>query len=362
MITANQKMRDYINTQASYILRLEKGQQKEVIKVLEKMNNELIKKIKKIDVTGTYKATLREKRQAELIKQSNELINEYYNSISTSEKANLTELAKVQTGSVVKKIDDIIGFNYATKIDAKKARFVATNTLFGEQNKKANVGQWWSGQKASFKTKYRNAVQTGIASDNSISDLVRKVRGTRELGFTDGIMNSTYTQAKTLVRSSIQNVANEARIETYKENDDLVKGYQWSATLDGRTTAICQALDGLQWDLDYNPIGHSQEFPGATAHFGCRSTQIPIIKSLEEITGIKLKKKIKDSGTRASMTGQVPRKTNYQTWLKSQSKETQNEILGINKAKLFRSGKFNLRDFVNDENRPLTIQQIKDMK
>jgi SPP1 gp7 family putative phage head morphogenesis protein len=362
MATANQQAQDWINTQLSFILRLEKKEQREVVKVLQKMETDLAEIIRKIDVTGAVRMTTREKRQVALFKQSNEIINEYYNGITAQEKNELTKLALMESKVVQSELNKILGFEFAAKIDARTARIVATETLFGEQNKKANVGQWWSGQKSSFKVKYRDAMQSGILANDSISDMVRRLRGTRELGFTDGIMNSTYTQAKNLVRTSIQNVANEARMESYQENTDVIKGVQWSATLDNRTTPICQALDGLQWDMEFNPIGHSQEYPGATAHFGCRSTQIPVLKSFEEITGVKLKNKIEDTGTRASMTGQVPRSTTYAGWLRDQSKEIQNEILGITRAKMFRSGKFNLRDFVNDENRPLTIEQIEKKK
>jgi hypothetical protein len=61
---------------------------------------------------------------------------------------------------------------------------------------------------------------------------------------------------------------------------------QWVSTLDSRTTEICIALDGLQWTLpDYEPIGHKVDFPGAIAHWGCRSTQIAVVKSWEELGG-----------------------------------------------------------------------------
>jgi hypothetical protein len=58
------------------------------------------------------------------------------------------------------------------------------------------------------------------------------------------------------------------------------------------------------------------------------------------------------------LTGQVPATTSYQTWLKSQSKEFQEDVLGKTKAKLFRDGKLQLDKFVTRNGTELTLSQL----
>jgi len=364
MTTANQEAVNWINTQQAYIVRLEKSEQRQVINVLEKMEKDLVATIRKSEVTEAVRDITKIKRQKELLKQSNIIIDDYYKDILVDQKAELTRLSQIQSASTAKGINTLFGVDLAIKLDTKTARIVATESIFGNQNAKANITQWWSGQGAGFKTKYRNAMQTGILANDSMSDMVIRLRGSRALGYSDGIMNTSYRNAKTLVRTSVINIANESRMQTYQENNDLVKGFTWSSALDNRTTPICQALDGLSWDLDYNPIDHSYEYPGSTAHFGCRSTQVPLLKSWEELAGKKKTIIEEEIGTRSArdletgLTGKVPKSTSYNTWLKDQTKENQNDILGVEKAKLFRSGKYTVRDFVNDDGIPLTLDEI----
>jgi hypothetical protein len=58
------------------------------------------------------------------------------------------------------------------------------------------------------------------------------------------------------------------------------------------------------------------------------------------------------------MNGQVPSTMTYGEWLTEQTTELQNEALGIGKAQLFRDGKINVSDFVNNEGRILTLKEL----
>jgi len=61
---------------------------------------------------------------------------------------------------------------------------------------------------------------------------------------------------------------------------------------------------------------------------------------------------------RASMTGTVPAKMNYKTWLRKQSKQTQIKVLGKTRAELYRSGRIKIDRFVNRDYKPLTLKQL----
>jgi hypothetical protein len=64
---------------------------------------------------------------------------------------------------------------------------------------------------------------------------------------------------------------------------------------------------------------------------------------------------------RQSQFGTVDANTNYSQWLKKQSNEFQNEVLGVERAKLFRSGEFKLTDFVDDSGKVYTLDELKSL-
>jgi len=109
----------------------------------------------------------------------------------------------------------------------------------------------------------------------------------------------TDNQIMTLVRTSINQVANTASQQVYEANQDITKKYRYVATLDTRTSARCAALDGQEFEYGRGPM--------PPQHFNCRSTTVPIIDPdiLPPST----------TATRASKDGQVPINTTYGKWL-----------------------------------------------
>jgi SPP1 gp7 family putative phage head morphogenesis protein len=162
-------------------------------------------------------------------------------------------------------------------------------------------------------------------------------------------------QATTVVRTAVNHVVTNAREETYKENSDVIKGVQFVATLDERTSYICIALDGRVFDIG--------EGPRPPTHHQCRSTTVPVVKSLKELG---LSDKEFPASTRASMNGQAADTTVYPEWLKKQSVETQNAVLGKKRGELFRSGKLDLRKFSCnspcDANASKTLKELENFK
>lgn len=70
-------------------------------------------------------------------------------------------------------------------------------------------------------------------------------------------------------RTKFTEVMNKARRDWF-ESTGVVVGYQYSAILDGRTTEICEKLNGKKFKAENAPI--------PPLHFNCRSLLIPITK------------------------------------------------------------------------------------
>jgi SPP1 gp7 family putative phage head morphogenesis protein len=156
-------------------------------------------------------------------------------------------------------------------------------------------------------------------------------------------------QIISLVRTSINQVANSASQQVYEANQDITKKYRYVATLDSRTSSICAALDGQEFEYGRGPM--------PPQHFNCRSTTVPIIDPdiLPPSTIAK----------RASADGPVPINTSYGQWLKDQPLKTQQDVLGPSKVPYFNRlvEKYGARDamakLVRDDGSELTLDQLR---
>lgn len=194
--------------------------------------------------------------------------------------------------------------------------------------------------------KVEGAIRTGYAQGQTTDEIVRAIRGTKANNFKDGLLGGvTKREANAMVRTSLQAVSNQAHQAVYEENDDLIEGYIWISTLDSRTSAQCQALDGQQFKLNRGPL--------PPIHVNCRSTTIPKIKGVDLLSEAK----------RASQDGLVPAATTYYGWLKDQPAAFQNEALGVTRAALFRNGGLSADEFSRlslDKNfQPLTLEEMR---
>lgn len=219
------------------------------------------------------------------------------------------------------------------------------------------LAEWSKSMEAARMVRVRDAVRIGYVENQTTAEIVRRIRGTRANGYADGLLEIDRRSIETVVRTALSHTAAVTREAFIEENLDLVKAVEWCSTLDSRTSPICQVRDGLRYTADtHKPIGHKEPWLGGPgmAHWGCRSTSCPVLKSWREL-GIPLDDL--DPGTRASMDGQVPADMNYAQWLKKQPAARQDEVLGKTRAKLFRQGK-PLGAFVNDKGRLLTLDQL----
>ena len=194
-----------------------------------------------------------------------------------------------------------------------------------------------------FDGKVTQQLRMGISNGETISELTQRVRG---------VINTKANTAKTISRTVQTAVSAEIREETFDNNSDVVKGYEWVSVLDTRTSDICRALDGTEYELD-DP---KRRVP--PAHPNCRSTITPVLKSWKEL-GLDIDEL--DDETRRDMNGEsVSAELDYGEWLKTQDDKVQNEALGKAKAKLFRDNNLDMKDFVNRIGEPLTVAEVKE--
>lgn len=222
--------------------------------------------------------------------------------------------------------------------------------------------EWATGIEADRMARIRDSLRMGYIEGKTIAQMVREIRGTKAQNYADGIIEIDRRHAESVVRTAISHTAGVARDQYLAANADLVKAITWVATLDNKTSQTCRIRDGKQYSADdkHKPIGHTLPWLGGPgrAHWNCRSTQVPVLKSWKEL-GADINAEFTPA-QRASMDGAVPAETTYSEWLNKQSKGRQEEILGPVRAKLLRDGGLKVEQFSNDKGRFLTLEQLRE--
>ena len=217
-------------------------------------------------------------------------------------------------------------------------------------------GEWFQRIEKNTQHRIETAIQTGLVRGDSIDQMVSRLRGTKANGFLDGVFQTTRREAQTIVRTSVNHVSNQARKAFAEENQDVIKAIQIVATLDDRTSDICQSLDGRVFKIEeaqYPPFHHQ-----------CRSTTIFVTKSFKELgidiadKDVKLTRAAKQYDSLGNATrGEVPAKVYYGDWLKTQPKATQRTVLG-SKFDLWSSGNITVNQFTDARFIPRTKAQL----
>ena len=208
---------------------------------------------------------------------------------------------------------------------------------------------------------FAKTVRNGLLTGESTDKLARRLKGRlrfgqpgslRQIAQAGGEVTAVANhQVMAMVRTSINQVASAASQQVYEANQDVTKRYRYLATLDNRTSAICQALDGQEFDLGKGPV--------PPQHFNCRSTTRAVIDY--EGLGIPPPK----PGKRRSSDGLVPANQTYGQWLSNQSKAVKADVLGPEKVPYFNrlSRKYGptkaIRKFVSQDGSELTLDQLK---
>jgi SPP1 gp7 family putative phage head morphogenesis protein len=179
-----------------------------------------------------------------------------------------------------------------------------------------------------------STIRTGMVAGRTTPQIAREVSGM--------IGSRTRAQATALVRTTTNHIGSQARETFYQANEDILEGERVVATLDGKTTIECMSLDGNVY-----PVGEGPQFP---LHWGCRTLRVPVVKAQYRVPGFDPK--------RASQDGPVSGQLTYDGFLRKQSAEFQDEVLGKGRAELFRGG-MPVSKFTDDLGRAINLGRLK---
>lgn len=143
-----------------------------------------------------------------------------------------------------------------------------------------------------------DTIRMGWANKMPIDELNSLIVGTEKLRFADGLIHKQKQSARAAIDTASHHTAQVARAEARAAND--VYKYRIVATLDVRTTPICQGLDGKVFEYG----GKDARIP--PFHYFCRTVIVPELdEGFEWLSA---------GRTRSSMYGSVDSNLTYKEW------------------------------------------------
>lgn len=395
MPTSNELIFDSVVKQQVNLQRLSKGEANKLIRTLAAADKELSGLISSRLVEGQLPDFTTRRWQA--------MVTEIGRMRTSAIKAVGGSIDKAMSGTVDFALKDTkalyqaaipVEVNFATPPLAT-IRELTRSKPFGGADMVQTLGEWMVNLKEADSGRIVGAVRQGVINGETIPQIQRRVMKATQL---------TRQNSEAIARTAVNHAGNTARQEFFNENEEVIEALRWTATLDGRTSAICRARDGqhdaveIGGDMSSVPQPHISGSPRRPpAHLRCRSIMIAIldadtIAELERpfVTDSRTRA-VREKGFRADAkqrvgkekwsemsrkqraaemsierkdwtrknVGTVPADTTYDEWLRRQSPEFQNEVLGEVKAEGFRNG-ITMDQYVDRQGNELTITDLRE--
>lgn len=353
MGAANEQLQDDSIIRAIRTQAYTNGESQRVVKLLTDeivpdLERTLRSRLERIKSRGYDRGPIRTRQVQDTLVRVREIISAGTGTAFKSHKDEMNQLAADESKWQLDALDDAspISFQLNTPAPSILKQITSSRPIQGQPLQK-----WFRGMGNMAIVDTEKVIRRGLVEGQSVDDMVRQIVPRAGQGRT--VLKKLRRNADAVVRTSVNHVVTQARQQTFIENKDVVKGWQFLATLDNKTSELCISLDGRQFPVGKGPL--------PPAHVRCRSTSTPVLKSLKEMG---LKGDNYSPSTRASMDGQVPESTTMAEWLKKKVRDHEGRKLlekrmGKAKTQAFIDGKLGTQDLIDAQNRVLTIKQLR---
>lgn len=169
----------------------------------------------------------------------------------------------------------------------------------------------------------RDALVRGVATGQHPTVVARRFREA---------LGGNAASAERLARTAQLKAYQNALLETYRQNDGIVRRWRWHANLgDGRVCASCLVMHGREFPLD-QPMN---------SHWNCRCQMLSVTATWSEILGEDV---------------DIPEPPTPETgieWFLKQPESVQRELLGRSKYHAWKAGEISLEDLSKVVNDPV---------
>lgn len=335
MSTSRTFLQNASTRHAIFVSRFAGSQIKDIIPTLERIRKRTVNKL----TSGKQLTEFSKRRLDKMLKEVDDTLKELYGQMSNKVVNNMREFADYEADFSARMFTKATKAEFEVPASTAIEAGVFANPLI-LTDKKLSIEQALSQFSRRKRRELVNTIKDGVIAGKTNDEIVS------DINFVTRKIQRNHANA--LVRTITNHVSTAARNITIEENKDLVEGYEWVSTLDGRTTHTCQSLDGKVF-----PSNSSTRPP---LHWGCRSTIIPRVnKDISVFSPEKAERPAVGPDGAETVKGQ----STYNSWLKKQPKEFQEEVLGPVRARLFRDGGLTVNSFVDKNFEPLTLKQLK---
>lgn len=329
-MSANEYLISAQSRHAVFLLRRGAGLANEIIPLVERLIEQVVARVAN---TPDQSA-----RQQVMLQELQSIMTAAYAEIGEVATQGLIELAEYEGDFQARLYNTVATVQFAAPVIEQLAAIIDNDPLDIEPGRQITIRQALREYSDKKQRQITRTITDGIATQRTNAEISRDVQALASLH---------KRQADALVRTVANGTADASKRRFAEENAEFLQGERWTATLDGRTSPVCQARDGEVYPVNSGPR--------PPAHYNCRSLRVAVVRQDLQLPGFEGERPaVGDDGPST-----VSARTTYSGFLRQQSVEFQNEVLGVEKAKLFRAGKVTLKDMVNDLGEPLTIEQIR---
>jgi SPP1 gp7 family putative phage head morphogenesis protein len=340
--------------QQSHFERLKTAEVKKFDAFLVKMERDIRDKLTSVDITDFTRSRL----ERQLV-QIDTLIRRSFKEYKEVWRESILSAAEYEAGFEIRSLGQVVdGVKYTMPSDNQITTAVFDTPLgdIGGAGGGSLLEPWFDDMTATEIKRVQGAIRMGYGQGETTGDIVRRIRGTKASGYSDGVLVITKRNAETVARTALQHAAQQARGEVWKQNEDVIKLVKWVSTLDSGTSPICASLDSQEYPLDKGPR--------PPAHPNCRSTMVAVLDGkYKELSRGRTRSK-RDPVT--GKIGKVNADQTYYGWLKTQPANVQDSIIGPTRGKLLRNGGISSQRFaelsLGKNFEPLTLDQMRNLE
>jgi hypothetical protein len=153
-------------------------------------------------------------------------------------------------------------------------------------------------------------------------------------------MNRAAVRAASLVDASVHSTITNTRVRAVRDSPQKIDAFRWHSILDARVCPNCGIRSEKLYTVGFEPIGHKLPMMSSPPlHPYCRCILLPVV--------------FKD--------GKPPRADNsrFDRWLAGKPRDFQDDILGVGRTELYKSGKMSLTDLIDQTGLFMSLKQLE---
>jgi SPP1 gp7 family putative phage head morphogenesis protein len=267
----------------------------------------------------------------------NIIISEVYKNIKKKYNDEMRSFVNFEMSFQKKHTENIAGVELSL-IPPKGVTSIIKSTPVGDYE---TISKWFKSSSESTYNNIASNINRGLDQGKSIDAIVKELRGTKKLGYKDGLLQTSKNNARAFVKTSVKAMETKTQTELWRENPDIVKRYEWVSVLDGRTSVICAERDGKTYKVGEGPL--------PPAHPNCRSSVTPVFND----------KAKQSEKARYAISGKQAPGTTYRDFLARQPAAFQKQVLGARRYEAFKKDKNVIDKFVSPAGEIYSVKELE---